>query len=151
MAESELQGLSYDENSNAAALYAPLSNATAMKARISPAMELRCPASEGVANQRWLGKGNAPTRDGRAMVAPTRSGTAAPSKGLAECVAALNCDDMRRQSAAFNRNGGKEPIGKGKASTGFERQRPTKSAIRSGKPLRFLAMASQRLQGWAKA
>ena len=59
MAESELQGLSYDENGNATALYAPLSNATAMKARISPAMELRCPASEGVANQRWLGKGNA--------------------------------------------------------------------------------------------
>lgn len=56
MAESELQGLSYDEHSNG---YAPPSNATAMKARISPAMELRCPASEGVAKQRWLGKGGA--------------------------------------------------------------------------------------------
>lgn len=61
MAESELQGLSYDEHSNATALYAPLSNATAMKARISPAMELRCPERDGVANQRWLGKGVAMT------------------------------------------------------------------------------------------
>lgn len=57
----------------------------------------------------------------------------------------------QRQSAAMIRNGGKEPIGKGKASTGFTRQRRNKAAMRNGKPVRFLAMASQRLQGWARA
>lgn len=114
----------------------PAQNATAMKARLSPAMELRCPASEGVEKQRWLGKGGAKNRydpqrqsNGRA----DSNGTAAPSKGLAEMCGGIALRRVQRQSAAFNRYGGKEPISSGKASTGFAWQRPTKPAIRNGK------------------
>lgn len=129
----------------------PAQNATAMKARISPAMELRCPASKGVANQRWLSKGNAQTRHGRAMVAPTRKGTAAPSKGLAELCGGIA---LRRAAAAKCGGGTQRRQGadwQGQSVHGLNTAAANQISDARRQGYAVLAMASQRLQGWAMA
>ena len=109
--------------------------------------------------QRHSGPEQGPSRDvWRHCITSMCSGNAV----CRYATAMLRCD-KQRQSAALERNDGKEPIRSGlvrprpaaakrpRASHGSGYVAQRRARHRGGKPLRFLAMASQRLKGWAAA
>lgn len=99
----------------------------AMKARISPAMELRYQEqlrrSESTVARQWRSYD-----EHSSGVAKNRYDPQRQSNGRADTQ--RHSGPEQRQSAAMIRNGGKEPIGKGKASTGLTRQRRGQSKHR---------------------